>query len=145
MAESNQTNSSAGGFFSKIGSRLKGTVGKGFESISPKVSEFAGKVGDKLENAADKITDKIPGGDQLKAATNSAIEKGVGSIGDTAKGMVDQGKEYVNKKVDQGQSAAEGKTTSLLGEISEKIHHTAEAGVSAVTGAASQVGQMAQE
>lgn len=89
------------------------------------MTEVASKVGDKLESTADKIAGKIPGGEHLKEMTSSVVEKSVNTIGDTTKGMVQQGKDMVTKKVEEGQAAAEKKTGSLLGEITDKIQEAA--------------------
>lgn len=110
-------------------------------AITPKVTEIAGKVGDKLESTAGKIADKIPGGEHLKETASSMVEKGVATVGESAKGMVDSSKEFINQKVDQGQQAIEKKSGSLLGEITEKIQETAESGVSMATGAVSKAGE----
>ncbi len=129
-----------GGLFGKIGGWFKNTVGKGFDSITPKVTAVAGKVWDKLESTADKITEKIPGGDKFKESASNAIEKWVNTIGNETKELVEKGKGYVNKKTDQAQEGAEEKTGSLLGDITDRIQKTAEGGVSSVTGVVGKAG-----
>lgn len=47
--------------------------------------------------------------------------------------MVASGKEFVNEKIEKGQQVVEKKSSSLLGEITEKIQETAQTGVGAVT------------
>lgn len=83
------------GFFDKMGSWLKDTFGKKMENITPKVSEMAEKVGDKLEAGAKKIAEKIPGGEHLQEFANNTIEKSVNAVGSGTKELVESSKKFV--------------------------------------------------